>query len=97
MSQNPLDLSGRTVLVTGASSGIGRECAVLLSALNAKLVIAGRDQGKLEQTLSSLSGTGHTIEAFDLAATDEIVDWVKKLPAKLGRCTVLCIPQASKR
>jgi NAD(P)-dependent dehydrogenase (short-subunit alcohol dehydrogenase family) len=84
MSVNPLDLSGRTVLVTGASSGIGRECAVLLSSLNARLVIAGRDQGKLEQTLSALTGTGHVVESFDFAATDQIVDWVKKIASQVG-------------
>jgi NAD(P)-dependent dehydrogenase (short-subunit alcohol dehydrogenase family) len=84
MIENPLDLSGRTVLVTGASSGIGRECAVLLSSLNARLVIAGRDQSKLKDTLSSLTGTGHSIEAFDFAATDQIVDWVRKIAGQVG-------------
>ena len=84
MSANPMDLSGRTLLITGASSGIGRECAVLLSSLNARLVIAGRDKGKLEQTLSSLTGAGHTIETFDLSATDQIVDWVRKIAGQAG-------------
>ena len=84
MTVNPLDLSGRTVLVTGASSGIGRESAVLVSALGARVVLAGRDAGKLEQTLGTLTGTGHVIEAFDFAATDQIVDWVKKIAGQVG-------------
>ena len=84
MSVNPLDLSGRTVLVTGASSGIGRECAVLLSSLNARVVIVGRDRAKLEETSSMLIGTGHSLEVFDFLATDKIVPWVMKMAAELG-------------
>jgi NAD(P)-dependent dehydrogenase (short-subunit alcohol dehydrogenase family) len=41
---NPLDLSGKTVLVTGASSGIGRATAVLLGQLGARVVLSGRDE-----------------------------------------------------
>jgi NAD(P)-dependent dehydrogenase (short-subunit alcohol dehydrogenase family) len=84
MSANPLDLSGRTLLVTGASSGIGRECAALLSSLNARVVIAGRDRSKLEETLSLLSGTGHCVETFDFSATGEIVPWVRKIAGQVG-------------
>jgi NAD(P)-dependent dehydrogenase (short-subunit alcohol dehydrogenase family) len=72
------------VLVTGASSGIGRECAVLLSSLNARLVIAGRNRSKLEETLSSLMGKDHCIETFDFAATEEIVDWIRKIVSQVG-------------
>jgi NAD(P)-dependent dehydrogenase (short-subunit alcohol dehydrogenase family) len=80
----PLDLSGSTVLVTGASSGIGREIAVLLSSLNATIVLTGRDQGRLEQTFSTLSGSGHRIEVFDLAAIDRIPEWFREFTANTG-------------
>ncbi len=80
----PLDLEGRAVLVTGASSGIGRETAILLSSLNARLVLAGRDRERLDATLAGLAGSGHRTERFDLAALDEIGPWLKQLCAGTG-------------
>jgi NAD(P)-dependent dehydrogenase (short-subunit alcohol dehydrogenase family) len=76
---NPMDLAGSTVLVTGASGGIGRETAILLSSLNARLVLTGRNRERLEQTLSCLSGEGHRIEPFDLARTEQIPQWFRSL------------------
>ncbi len=57
---------------------------MLLSCLNARLVLAGRDESRLGQTFAALSGTGHTTEVFDFAATDQIVDWVKKITGQVG-------------
>jgi 3-oxoacyl-[acyl-carrier protein] reductase len=79
-----MSLKGSTVLVTGASSGIGRETAVLLSSLNARLVLVGRDRERLGQTLSDLSGEGHIIAPFDLALTEEIRQWFASLASDLG-------------
>ena len=45
-----LDLNSKTVLVTGASSGIGRQVAIYLSELGAKVVITGRDENRLNET-----------------------------------------------
>jgi NAD(P)-dependent dehydrogenase (short-subunit alcohol dehydrogenase family) len=84
MFANPMSLDGRRVLVTGASSGIGRETAILLSQLGARLVIAGRDGGRLDETLASLEGAGHQRELFDLAAVEQIPAWVKALAAGGG-------------
>lgn len=82
---NPLDLSGRTVLVTGASSGIGRETAVLLSQLGSRVVAVGRDEARLAEVLASLEGTGqHLIEAFELKNVDQIPAWIKSIVAKTG-------------
>jgi NAD(P)-dependent dehydrogenase (short-subunit alcohol dehydrogenase family) len=81
---NPLDLSGRTILVTGASSGIGRETAICLSRLGARLFITGRNQERLEETHNQLEGTGHQLEAFDLKATDQIGEWFKHVVERIG-------------
>lgn len=81
---NPLDLTGRTVLVTGASSGIGRETAIVLSSLNARVILTGRDPARLDQTLACLTGSGHRAEAFDLNCLDEIPRWVRSLTAAAG-------------
>ena len=80
----PMDFAGSTVLVTGASSGIGRETAILLSSLNARLVLTGRNRDRLEDTLSCLSGHGHRIEPFDLACTEQIPQWFRSLIAETG-------------
>jgi NAD(P)-dependent dehydrogenase (short-subunit alcohol dehydrogenase family) len=79
-----MDLTGRSVIVTGASSGIGRETAILLSSLNARIVLVGRNEERLRETLGRLHGTGHTISVFDLSATDQIVNWMKSLAAQSG-------------
>lgn len=81
---NPMDLSGRTILVTGASSGIGRETAVLLSRLQAQVILVARDQERLAQTAALLEGTRHHIEPFDLTTIDEIPRWLKHVTAVVG-------------
>lgn len=81
---NPMDLAGRRVLVTGASSGIGRECAVLFSRLNARLILAARNRERLEETKSLLDGDGHQVEVFDVADLDAILPWVKGLASGGG-------------
>ncbi|WP_162848475.1 SDR family NAD(P)-dependent oxidoreductase [Paenibacillus nanensis] len=69
---NPLDLSNRKVLVTGASSGIGRATAIYLSKLGAKLVITGRNQQRLNETMRQLSGSGHLQIIADLSEVEEM-------------------------
>ena len=59
MSYNPYSLEGKTILVTGASSGIGKATAIECSKLGARVIITGRDEARLQQTLSSLEGEGH--------------------------------------
>jgi NAD(P)-dependent dehydrogenase (short-subunit alcohol dehydrogenase family) len=81
---NPLDLTGRTVLVTGASSGIGRDTAVLLSQLNARVILTGRNAERLEQTRSALAGDGHRAVPFDLSQTGEIPKWMESITTESG-------------
>ena len=66
---NPFSLNGKTILVTGASSGIGRATALLCSQMGARVVITGRNEARLQETLGSLSGEGNLRIAADL--TDE--------------------------
>ena len=81
---NPMDLTGRRMLVTGASSGIGRATAQLLAKLGARIVATGRDAVRLAATLETLHGTGHEAAAFDLSAIDSIPGFVQKLAAEGG-------------
>ncbi len=84
MILNPMDMKGASVLVTGASSGIGRETAVLLSQLNARLIISGRDHERLSKTFDRLEGAGHSMEPFDLDNTDAIPRWVRSIVDRTG-------------
>jgi NAD(P)-dependent dehydrogenase (short-subunit alcohol dehydrogenase family) len=77
---NPLDLTGKLILVTGASSGIGRATAVVLSRMGARLILAGRRQDALEQTRSSMENSAcHLCSTFDLTNLDEIPKWVTQV------------------
>jgi NAD(P)-dependent dehydrogenase (short-subunit alcohol dehydrogenase family) len=76
---NPFDLTGRRILVTGASSGIGRATAILLSELGARLLLTGRNAHRLQQRLAQLHGDQHAAELFDLAHLDAIADWLRAL------------------
>ena len=56
---NPFSLAGKAILVTGASSGIGRAIAIECSKMGARVIITGRDSGRLNITYSELSGHDH--------------------------------------
>lgn len=81
---HPMDLTGLTILVTGASSGIGRATAILLSQLGAKVVLVARNLEALSETLQQLSGQGHHVIQFDLMNTAEIPAWMKQLVSTIG-------------
>lgn len=69
---NPFSLQGKTVLVTGASSGIGRQTAVECSKLGARLVITARSEERLQETLAMLKGEGHMSRTADLTEDEDI-------------------------
>jgi NAD(P)-dependent dehydrogenase (short-subunit alcohol dehydrogenase family) len=70
-------LAGKTYLLTGASSGIGKTTAILLSQCGARVVINGRDESRLNGTLSALEGAGHFITAAALETADQTFEWLK--------------------
>lgn len=71
-------------MVTGASSGIGKATAVLLSQCGANLTLNGRNQGRLAETLGQLSGSGHIVAPLELVDADVTADWLKELAGKDG-------------
>lgn len=77
---NPFSLEGKAILVTGASSGIGRGIAVTCSKMGATVIINGRNTTKLDETLSQLVGNGHSIAVGDLTNTSALEGLVRTLP-----------------
>lgn len=69
---NPFSLSGKTILVTGASSGIGQAIAIFVSKMGANVVITGRNKTKLTYTLSQMTGDNNSIIVSDLTIQEDI-------------------------
>lgn len=82
---NPFLLSGRRVLVTGASSGIGRGIAILISQLGAEVICNGRNEKRLKETFNTLSGTGHATAIFNLNDVEAIQPWMMEISKQHGR------------
>jgi len=74
------DLHGKTILVTGASSGLGRQTAITASEYGARVIITGRNAGKLHDTFQSLHGEGHSQFTADLTVQPDIDHLVSVLP-----------------
>ncbi len=81
---NPMAVDGRTVLVTGASSGLGRAISILVSRLGGRVVLVARSEQRLAETMSLLDGGEHRVEPFDLNELDAIPGWMKKLASEVG-------------
>ncbi len=77
---NPFTLENKTILVTGASSGIGKATAIECSRLGAKVVVTGRNEERLNQTLAELEGEGHQAIVGDLATDEGVNTLVEQCP-----------------
>ena len=73
-------LNGKTILVTGASSGIGRAIAIACSQQGARVILNGRNQLRLQATLETLSGEGHEAVQADLTNAEQRTFLVESLP-----------------
>lgn len=81
---NPFSLEGKTILITGASSGIGAQCAIDCSKMGAKVVLVARNKQRLSETLSSMEGEGHLSVSIDLINFAELKDCVKNIVGQVG-------------
>lgn len=81
---NPFSLIGKTILVTGASSGIGRSIAIEASKMGATLIITGRDKERLNETYTSLMGNNHLQFIADLNESEAVDNLVDSLPSING-------------
>lgn len=82
---NPFSLKDKTILITGASSGIGRATAIECSKLDAKVILLGRNEDRLKETLSLMENQElHTYYKVDLTHDDEVDELVSSLPCLNG-------------
>ena len=74
MSYNPFSLEGKTILVTGASSGIGKQTAIECSKLGATVIITGRDINRLQETFDALDSNAraHKKVIADLLKEEDV-------------------------
>jgi 3-oxoacyl-[acyl-carrier protein] reductase len=86
-----MSLSGRVALVTGASQGIGRACALKLAGLGASVAVAARNQEKLNQLVNEIGASGGKASAFPLDVSDEeqIKATFKNALAQFGKVDIL--------
>lgn len=79
-----LSLRGKTLLITGASSGIGKATAILASRYGARVALVARDREALESVASGLEGEGHLVVPYDLTDADGIPAMVRQVADGVG-------------
>ena len=79
-----IQMEGKHVLITGGASGIGRQTAITLSELGAKVSLMDLQEEGLKETLSMLTGSGHSIHTADLSQTDELESLVVGIVNETG-------------
>ncbi len=80
MNHNPFSLENKTVLITGASSGIGRGIAAECARMKARVIITGRNEERLQETHQLLEGEGHLSIIADLNDRQQLEKLIQELP-----------------
>lgn len=80
----PFSLADKHIVVSGASSGIGQQCAISCAAMGAKVSLLGRNIERLKETLSAMKGDGHNIFAVDLTIEEDVKTIVEKIVTTSG-------------
>src|SRR6478735_8632412 len=85
------DLQGRVALVTGASQGIGRACALELAKAGSTVALAARNEAKLAEVAAEIAAAGGQATAFalDVASEESIKDGAKAVVDRFGKVDIL--------
>jgi NAD(P)-dependent dehydrogenase (short-subunit alcohol dehydrogenase family) len=89
---NPFSLEGKTILVTGASSGLGQGIAIQCSKMGARVVLNGRNAERLQETLSQMEGENHLVVSADIATQEGIEKVALEVPELDGYVNSAGIP-----
>ena len=83
---NPFSLENKVIIVTGASSGIGAQCAIDCSKMGARVVLVARNEERLKQTLEQCEEPSrHMILPLELSSSDGLKESIKDVVAKVGK------------
>lgn len=82
---NPFSLENKHIVITGASSGIGRQCAISCSKMGAKVTLIGRNVERLQETCDLMDGDGHLFFSFDVTQVNLIKDLIELIVNKVGK------------
>ena len=77
---NPFSLENKAILVTGASSGIGRAIAIECSRMGASVILTARNETRLKETLSQMQGDNHSVIVADLSKQSDLLHLIEKAP-----------------
>lgn len=78
-------LSNKNIIITGVSSGIGRECAITFSQLGANVILIARNEERLTQTFNKLSKGNHIIIVQDITKYEKLEEIVGNAVKKVGK------------
>jgi NAD(P)-dependent dehydrogenase (short-subunit alcohol dehydrogenase family) len=94
-----MDLNGKVILIAGATVGIGRATAILLSQMGAKVILISSNEDRLKETLPVLLGQGHSYCLLDLSQPDTIEAAIKEITVSQGPIDglVYCVGVRSRR
>ena len=88
---NPMDLSAKHIIITGGSSGIGRQCAIQASRLGARVTLIARREDRLQETVQMMERPeNHRYFILDLSETEKIEDLVNEIVVQSGKVDGLC-------
>ena len=93
MMRNPFSLENKTILITGASSGIGKAIAIACASMGSKMVLSARNTDRLNITFSELEGEGHCIISSDMTHQEGIDKLVDSCPTIDGVVHCAGIPK----
>ena len=82
---NKFSLENKNIVITGASSGIGRQCAIECSRVGASIILIARNEERLEQTKNQLSDKNHLSYSFDVTEFEKIKDIINDAVEKVGK------------
>ena len=77
---NPFAIENKIILVTGATSGIGKATALLCSRMNARVIVIGRNKERLDNLMAELEGEGHLAYNFDLTQPEAWSSMISEIP-----------------
>lgn len=82
---NPFSLENKNIVITGASSGIGRQCAISCSLMGANIVLIARNEERLKETYNHLDKGNHLSFSQDITEYDKIESIISEAVSKLGK------------